>query len=57
MTKNYKQIFKNYILKSKYGKDITKMHYVRPSIVLMMGKILKGEVFKSWNALFVMLIM
>ncbi len=54
MTKNYKQIFKNYILKSKYGKDITKMHYVGPSIVLMMGKILKGEVFKSWNALFVM---
>jgi hypothetical protein len=30
------------------------MHYVGPSIVLMMGKILKGEVFKSWNALFVM---
>jgi hypothetical protein len=33
------------------------MHYVGPSTVLMMGKILKGEVFKSWNALFVMLIM
>ncbi len=33
------------------------MHYVGPSIVLTMGKMLKREVFKSWNALFVMLIM
>jgi hypothetical protein len=33
------------------------MHYVGPSIVLMIGQMLKGEVFKSWNASFVMLIM
>jgi hypothetical protein len=33
------------------------MHYIEPLIVLMMGKMLKGEVFKSWDALFVMLIL
>jgi hypothetical protein len=33
------------------------MHYIGPLIVLMMGKMLKGEVFKSWDQLFVMLIL
>jgi hypothetical protein len=33
------------------------MHYDRSYIVLMMGKMLKGGVVKSWNELFVMLFM
>jgi len=33
--------------KKKYRADITKMHYIEPLIVLMMGKMLKGEVFKT----------
>lgn len=33
------------------------MHYDRSSIVLMMGKMLKTEVFKSWDELFVILVM
>jgi hypothetical protein len=45
--KECKQIFKSCIFKEKYQKDITKMHYIGPLIVLMMGKMLKGEVFKS----------
>ncbi len=55
--KECKQIFKSCIFKEKYQKDITKMHYIGPLIVLMMGKMLKGEVFKSWDQLFVMLIL
>ncbi len=55
--KECKQIFKSCIFKEKYREDITKMHYIEPLIVLMMGKMLKGEVFKSWDALFVMLIL
>jgi len=43
--------------KKKYRADITKMHYIEPLIVLMMGKMLKGEVFKTWDALLVMLIL
>jgi hypothetical protein len=31
----------------KYGNDIIEMYYVGPLIVLMMGRILKGEVYKS----------
>jgi hypothetical protein len=45
--KECKQIFKSCIFKEKYREDITKMHYIEPLIVLMMGKMLKGEVFKS----------
>jgi hypothetical protein len=33
------------------------MHFVRPFIVLMMENMLKGEVFKSWDAVFAMLIL
>jgi hypothetical protein len=33
------------------------MHYDRSSIVLMMGKMLKREIFKSWDELFVILVM
>lgn len=45
--KECKQIFKSCIFKEKYQEDITKMHYIGPLIVLMMGKMLKGEVLKS----------
>jgi len=57
LKKKCKWNFKNYILNEKFGWDIIKMHYVGPSIVLMIWKMLKGEVFKSWNALFVIVIM
>jgi positive regulator of sigma E activity len=33
------------------------MHYIGPLIVLMMGKMLKQEIFKSWDASFIMLIL
>lgn len=31
------------MLKNKYGKGITKMHYVRQSIVLIMGDVERGS--------------
>jgi len=31
------------MLENKYGKGITKMHYVRCSIVLIMGDVEKGS--------------
>jgi hypothetical protein len=33
------------------------MYYVGPFIVLMMGKMLKGEVYKSWDAFIVTLVL
>jgi len=33
------------------------MYYVGPFIVLMMGKMLNGEVYKSWDAFIVTLIL
>jgi hypothetical protein len=33
------------------------MHCVKPFIMLMMEKMLKGEVLKSWDAFFAMLIL
>lgn len=50
--KECKQIFKE-----KYREDITKMHHIGPFIVLMMGKMLKGEILNLWDALLVMLIL
>jgi len=41
----------------KNGNDIIKMYYVGPFIVLMMGKMLNGEVYKSWDAFIVTLIL
>jgi hypothetical protein len=46
-SKECKQIFKSCIFKEKCREDITKMHYIGPLIVLMMGKMLKQEIFKS----------
>ncbi len=42
-----KGTFKNCIFKEKYGNDIIEMYYIGPFIVLMMGKMLNGEVYKS----------
>jgi hypothetical protein len=41
--KECKQIFKICIFKEKYTEDITKMNYIGPFIVLMMGKMSKGK--------------
>jgi hypothetical protein len=43
--KERKWIYKNY------------MHYVGSFIVLMMGKMLKGGVFKWWNASFAIIML
>jgi hypothetical protein len=45
------------MFKGKCGKDIIYMHHVSIFIVLMMGKMLKGEVYKSWDAFIVTLVL
>jgi hypothetical protein len=35
--------FKKWHVQGKYGKGITKIHYVEPFIMLMIGKLLKEE--------------
>jgi len=58
--KNVKQIMKKttkfYIFKEKFGEIITKLLYVGHFIVWMMGKRLKEQVIKSWDAFCVELV-
>ncbi len=45
--KNSNKYSKICIFKEKYGKNVIKIHYVGSSIVLMMVKMLKGDVLNS----------